>query len=91
MTKEDIINTEYAAMKSAQSVRQIRWISAYTKNPELASIVLDIFDMPEEDIKLVIRILYSLTDGLRLYQADKTYNRKKQSPKPLPHPVAASV
>ena len=64
MVEDKNVNEEYAAMRSAMSNRQLKWISAYNKNPELASIVLDIFDMSDDEIRFAIRMLSGMRDGL---------------------------
>ena len=50
MSEKDFITEQYGLMKTAESNRQILWIAAYNKNPELAASLIRLFDMDEEDI-----------------------------------------
>lgn len=75
----DETRQEYLAMRDAQSTRQMKWIAAFNKNPELASAVLDIFEMPEEDSRLILRILNNMKDSLRLYREDIRPKKKSRS------------
>ena len=54
----------------ANNTRQYKWLAAYNRYPELAISLLPLFDMEEEDIDFIIRILSSMKDGLRFYRAD---------------------
>lgn len=70
---------EYALMREQQTTRQVKWVSAYNRNPELASAFLDVFDMPEEDCKLILRMLNSMKDSLRIYRADIKPKKKPKT------------
>ena len=52
------------------NTRQYKWLAAYNKYPELAISLLPLFDMEEEDINFIVRILGSMRDGIRFYRSD---------------------
>ena len=89
MVEDKNVNEEYAAMRSAMSNRQLKWISAYNKNPELASIVLDIFDMSDDEIRFAIQMLSGMRDGLYFYK--DSLKRKSSSGKKKQNVIAAMV
>lgn len=77
--EDDKVLDEYGLMRTAKSHRQLRWIAAYNSNPELAGMLLDIFDMPEEDIRFIMRNINSLKDSLRFYKDDIRPKKKKRT------------
>lgn len=79
----DNINEKYLAMRNAESKKALEWISAYNSNPELASSLLPIFDMPEEDIRFITRTLNGLYDTLYFYKLAIKQPKKKSSKKTI--------
>ena len=86
---EKNVNEEYGAMRTAVSSRQLKWIAAYNKDPELAAVVVDLFELPEEDIRFMIRMINSMKDGLYFYK--ESNKPKKTTKKKTTHTIAAVV
>ena len=69
---------EMSESRIIANMRQIKWVAAFNKNPELGLAMLSVFDMDEEDIQLILRVINALKDGLRFYKDDIRKNDSKR-------------
>lgn len=75
----DPVNEKYVAMRGAESTKAMEWMSLYTSNPELASSLIQLFYLPDEDRKFIMRTLNNLYDSLFFYKLAIKQPKKKSS------------
>lgn len=79
----DPVNEEYVAMRGAESTRAMEWMRLYSKNPELAGTLSQLFYLPDEDARFIMRLLNSTYDALFFYKLSIKQPKKKPTKKTI--------
>jgi len=81
LMKEGIKMTDdtYLEARSNETTRKLKWMLAYTKDPEIGEMVMEISELGEDERRLIRRVLRNLIDATTIYSM-----RVSRTPAPPP-------